>query len=95
MPSLSNLVSYHKHMNHNNAMFNPCFPLVFQFLFHGKYRSHEAGLLYHEILQEFYTHRRKEVESKHHGAAKELTSEHQRFNQTEILFSLRSYIHNM
>ena len=36
-----------------------------------------------------YIGRRKKVESKHHGTVKELTSEHQRFDQTEILYSLR------
>ena len=38
---------------------------------------------------EVHTRTRKEVESKHHGIVKELTSEHQRFNRTEILSSLR------
>ena len=74
-----------------------CFPLVFCFLFHGKYTSHGASLLYHMTFEEVYTRRRKEVESKHHGAVKELTSEHQRFDRTEILFYLRKnggYIHN-
>ena len=57
-----------------------CFPLVFHFLFNGKYISHGASLLYHVMFQEVHTHRRKEVESKHHGAMKELTSEQQRFD---------------
>ena len=63
-----------------------CFPLVFCFLFHSKYRSHGASLLYHMMFQEVHTCRRKEVESKHHGTVEELTSEHQRFDRTEILF---------
>ena len=45
------------------------------------------------IVEQVHTvanpYRRKEVESKYHGTVKELTSEHQRFNQTEILYSLR------
>ena len=45
------------------------------------YKSHEPGMLYHVTFQEVHTHRRKEVESKHHGTVKELTSKHQRFNQ--------------
>ena len=49
-------------------------------MFHGKYSG--AG-------SHCDPYRRKEVESKHHGTVKELTSEHQRFNQTEILYSLR------
>ena len=68
-----------QHLTHATA----CFPLVFHFLFHGKCRSHGAGLVYHMIFQEVHTHRRKEVESKHHGTVKELTSEHQRFDWTE------------
>ena len=40
-------------------------------------------------FQEVHTCRRKEVKSKHHGAVKELTSEQQRFDRTEITFSLR------
>ena len=56
---------------------------------YGKYRSHGASLFYHVMFQEVHTRRRKEVESKHHGAVKELTWEHQRFDRTEILFSLR------
>ena len=40
-------------------------------------------------LQEVDIHKRKEVESKRHGAAKESTSEQQRFDRTEITFSLR------
>ena len=49
------------------------------------------------IFQEVHTRRRKKVESKHHGAAKESTSEQQRFDYTEITFSLRKnggYIHS-
>ena len=50
-----------------------------------KRSKHGASLLYHITFQEVHIHRRKDVESKHHGAVKELTSEHQRFDQTEIL----------
>ena len=50
------------------------------------------------MSQEVHTCRRKEVENKHHGAVKELTSENQRFDWTEIiLFSPRKnggYIHS-
>ena len=70
--------------------------LVYCFLFHDKYTSHGASLLYHVMFQEVHTRRRKEVESKHHGAVKELTLEHQRFDRTKILFSVRKnggYIH--
>ena len=49
------------------------------------YRSCGAGLSYH-VKFEVHTHRRKEVESKHHSA---VTSEQQRFDRTEIMFSLR------
>ena len=48
-------------------------------------------------FQEGCTRRRKEVESKHHSAVKELTLEHQRFDRIEILFFLRKnggYIHS-
>ena len=48
-----------------------------------KYISHGAGLVYHVTFQEV------QKGSKQHGAVKELTSEHQRFNWTEILYSLR------
>ena len=41
------------------------------------------------MFQEAHTRRRKEVESKHHGAAKESTLKQQRFDWTEIPFSLR------
>ena len=65
------------------------FPLVFPFLFHGKYvHITWSSLLYHMMFQEVHTRKRKEIESKHHGTAKELTSEHQRFDWTEILYSL-------
>ena len=57
-----------------------CFPLVFHFLFHSKYRLHGAGLVYHLTFQEVHTRRRKQGESKHHGAVKELTSKHKRFD---------------
>ena len=40
-------------------------------------------------FQEVNTSRRKQFESKHHGTARESTLEQQRFNQTEITFSLR------
>ena len=40
-------------------------------------------------FQEVHTRRRKLVESKHHGAVQELTSEQQRFSWTEVMFSLR------
>ena len=48
-------------------------------------------------FQEVYTRRRTEVESKHHSAVKELTPEQQRFNQTQLLFSLiknGGYVHS-
>ena len=64
MPYLSILVSYNRPMNitmqcltHATA----CFPLVFRFLFHGKYTSHGASLLYHMMFQEVHTSRRKET----------------------------------
>ena len=41
-------------------------------------------------FQEVHTRRRKEVESKLHGAVQELTSEQQRFDRTEIMFSLKT-----
>ena len=63
-----------------------CLPLLFHLLFHGKYRSHGTSLVH---ISRDLPCRRKEVESKHHGAVKELTSEHQRFDWTEILYSLR------
>ena len=56
-----------------------------------------VSLVHHVMLQEVHTRRRKEVKSKHYGTVKELTSEHQRFDQTEILSSLRKnggYIHS-
>ena len=36
-----------------------------------QYRSRGAGLLCHVTFQEVHTRRRKEVESKHHGARKD------------------------
>ena len=54
-----------------------------------KRSKHGASLLYLMTFQEVHIRRRKEVESKHHGAVKELTLEHQRFDQTEIFFPLR------
>ena len=63
--------------------------LVFTSCFTVIYRSCGAGLLYHVRFQEVYTCRRKEVESKHHGAAKESTLEQQEFDRTKITFFLR------
>ena len=55
--------------------FTSCFTVI--------YRSRGAGLLYHMTFQEVHTRRRKKIESKHHGAAEESTSEQQRFDRTE------------
>ena len=43
----------------------------------------------HVTFQEFHIRRRQETESKHHRAEKECTLEQQRFDQTEITFSIR------
>ena len=47
-----------------------CFQLVFHFLFHDNYTNYmkQVAMLYHLTFQEVHTHRRKEVESNHHGA---------------------------
>ena len=37
-------------------------------------KVHITSLLYHVTFQEVHTRRKKEVESKHHGIVKELTS---------------------
>ena len=46
-------------------------------------------MLYHVIFQEVDTRRRKEVDSKHLEATKESISEQQKFDRTEITFTLR------
>ena len=86
--SLGQAYYYH----HYKCMFNSrncIFPAGLSLCVTQYYRSCGAGLLYHVTFQEVHTHRRKEVESKHYGAVQELTSEQQRFDWTEIIFSLR------
>ena len=36
------------------------------------------------MFQKVHTHKRREIDSKHHAAVKEFTLEQQRFDQTEI-----------
>ena len=57
---------------------------------HSVYRSVYRSVprfshVHHMMFQKVRAHKRKAVESKHHGNLR--TSEQQRFNQTEITFS--------
>ena len=73
-------MSYNEYNNATVTLHFSCWSFTFCFMIY------KSGMLYHVTFQEVHTHRRKEVESKHHGAVKELTSDTKGSIRTEIFF---------